>query len=273
MNPRGVLLDLDGTLVDHEGAAAAGLRGWLPSLGLVPDAAAIARWSAVQEPHLAAWRAGRISFTEQRRRRVRDYLGTAGTDAELDELFAGYLTHYEDAWRAFDDVTGALATLARLGLATAVLTNGSRGQQLRKLARTGLDGRVGPVFAVDDLGVAKPHPEAFRQACARWGYPPGEVVSVGDDHMLDVLGARAAGLRAIHLDRHGRGPADEPHRITTLSELGELGDRLAGGSGVDRPGGGGEAFAGAVPAQGDDLGGDADRRLLGGPCPQVQPDR
>ena len=220
MKPRGVLLDLDGTLVDHEGAAAAGLRAWLPALGLAPTDAAIARWATVQEPHLADWRDGRISFAEQRRRRVRDYLGTRGTDAELDALFAGYLTHYENAWQAFDDVTETLDTLADAGVSTAVLTNGSRGQQLRKLIRTGLDMRVGPVFTVDDLGVAKPHAAAFRQACARWGYAPGEVLSVGDNHALDVLGARAAGLSAVHLDRHGRGPAGEAHRMSSLKELG-----------------------------------------------------
>jgi putative hydrolase of the HAD superfamily len=220
VKPRGVLLDLDGTLVDHEAAAAAGLRGWLPSLGLAPTDAAIARWATVQESHLTDWRDGRISFAEQRRRRVRDYLGTGGTDAELDALFAGYLTHYENAWQAYDDVTEALDALADLGVATAVLTNGSRGQQLRKLIRTGLDARVGPVFTVDDLGVAKPHAAAFRQACARWGYAPGEVLSIGDNHALDVLGARAAGLSAVHLDRHGRGPAGEAHRMSSLKELG-----------------------------------------------------
>jgi putative hydrolase of the HAD superfamily len=170
--------------------------------------------------HLLAWRDGRITFAEQRRRRLRDFLGTGGTDAELDEIFAGYLTYYEDAWRPFDDAAGALAELAAAGLATAVLTNGSRGQQLRKLSRTGLADRAGPVFAVDDLGVAKPHADAFRKACARWGYAPGEVLSVGDDHALDVLGARVAGLPAVHLDRHGRGPAGETERIVTLRELG-----------------------------------------------------
>jgi putative hydrolase of the HAD superfamily len=217
---RGVLLDLDGTLVDHKSAAAAGLRRWLPTIGRVPTETEIARWAAVQEPHLEAWRDGRISFAEQRRRRVRDFLGARGTDAELDGLFAGYVTHYEDAWRAFDDVAEALTTLAASGLATAVLTNGSRGQQLRKLSRTGLADRVGPVFTVDDLGVAKPHAEAFLKSCARWGYAPGEVLSVGDDHALDVLGARAAGLSAVHLDRHGCGPAGETHRLTSLRELG-----------------------------------------------------
>jgi putative hydrolase of the HAD superfamily len=222
---RGVLLDLDGTLVDHKSAAAAGLRAWLPTIGLVPTESAIARWAVVQEPHLAAWRNGRIGFAEQRRRRVRDFLEVRGTDAELDELFAGYLTHYEDAWRAFDDVAETLTALAAAGLATAVLTNGARGQQLRKLSRTGLADRVGPVFAVDDLGVAKPHAEAFLKSCARWGYTPGEVLSVGDDHTLDVLGARAAGLSAVHLDRHGHGPAGETHRLTTLRELMEFVDR------------------------------------------------
>ncbi|GAA3339216.1 HAD family hydrolase [Amorphoplanes nipponensis] len=219
MKPRAVLLDLDGTLVDHDGAAAAGLRGWLPALGLVATDEAIARWAAVQEPHLAAWRDGRITFAEQRRRRLRDYLGADGADAELDELFAGYVTHYESAWRAFDDAAGALAALAAAGVATAVLTNGTRGQQLRKLSRTGLADRAGPVFTVDDLGAAKPHAAAFHRACERWGHPPAAVLSVGDNHALDVLGARAAGLSAVHLDRYGRGPADEPHRIASLRDL------------------------------------------------------
>jgi putative hydrolase of the HAD superfamily len=216
---RGILFDLDGTLVDHESAADAGLRAWLPTLGITPTAEVIARWATVQEPHLAAWRAGEISYPEQRRRRLRDFLRRDGTDAALDEIFAGYLAHYENAWRAYDDVDSALALAAGAGLRTAVLTNGAREQQRRKLARTGLGGRVGPVFTVDDLGTAKPHADAFHTVCARWGLAPGEVLSVGDDHALDVLGARAAGLRAAHLDRLDRGPGDEPHRMTSLREL------------------------------------------------------
>ncbi|BCJ55310.1 haloacid dehalogenase [Actinoplanes sp. NBRC 14428] len=226
MRLRGVLLDLDGTLVDHAAAADAGLRAWLPTIGLAATDAAVARWTELQEPHLAAWRAGTISFAEQRRRRLRDFLGTDAADPSLDETFAGYLRHYEAAWRAYDDVTDALEIIAAAGLATAVLTNGSRVQQHRKLARTGLAGRVGPVFTVDDLGVAKPDPRAYRLVCERWGHNASEVLSVGDDHELDVAGARAAGLHAAHLDRPGTGPADEAVRLTSLRDLGPL---LAGG--------------------------------------------
>ena len=222
MELRGVLLDLDGTLVDHRGAAEAALRDWLPEIGVPFTSAALARWTTVQEPHLAAWRDGRISFAEQRRRRARDFLGIEGSDAELDEAFAGYLSHYEAHWRAYDDVTDGLAAITAAGLVTAVLTNGARGQQRQKLERSGLGGRVGPVFTVDDLGVAKPHAGAFLGACEQWGLAPGEVLSVGDNYDLDVIAARAAGLRAAHLDRLGEGPVGEPHRMTSLRELNRL---------------------------------------------------
>ncbi|MFI5936408.1 HAD family hydrolase [Actinoplanes sp. NPDC051494] len=219
MTLRGVLLDLDGTLVDHQRAADAGLRAWLPTVGREPADEDVARWTTLQEPHLAAWRAGTISFAEQRRRRMRDFLGTNSADDELDALFAGYLVHYERAWRAYDDVTGALAAIAAAGLVTAVLTNGARVQQNRKLSRTGLAGRVGPVFTVEDLGAAKPDPAAFLRSCERWGLAPAEVLSVGDNHALDVVAARAAGLSAVHLDRDATGPAGEPRRMTSLLEI------------------------------------------------------
>ena len=49
------------------------------------------------------------------------------------------------------------------------------------------------------------------------------MLHVGDLFDLDVLAARAARLRAVHLDRHGRGPLDEPDRITTLRAATHLG--------------------------------------------------
>jgi putative hydrolase of the HAD superfamily len=219
---RGVLLDLDGTLVDQDGAVAAALRSWLPAIGIESTSATLDLWEQVQERHLVAWRERRISFAEQRRRRLRDFLPVVGisyVDSELDTVFEGYLRAYEASWRPFDDVDDALGRIAAAGLAVAVLTNGTIEQQHDKIARVGLAGRVGPIYTVEDLGVAKPDPAAFRTACERWGLAPAAVLSVGDRHDLDVLPARAAGLRAVHLDRLGTGPRDERHRITSLRDL------------------------------------------------------
>jgi putative hydrolase of the HAD superfamily len=49
-HPAAVLFDLDGTLLDHESAAAAALRAWLPSYGLSRQdiEAAISLWADLE---------------------------------------------------------------------------------------------------------------------------------------------------------------------------------------------------------------------------------
>ncbi len=222
MRLRGVLFDLDDTLVDHRGAVRRALDAWLGGLGVTPTPELHRLWTDLQEHHLVAWRERRITFQEQRFRRLRDFLPAIKfpyAESRLDQIFTGYLTAYRASYALFDDVPPALGALAEAGLATAVLTNGTIEQQHDKIARVGLTGRLGPVYTVEDLGVAKPDPAAFRLVCERWGLAPQSVLSVGDRHDLDVLPARAAGLRAVHLDRHDEGPHDEPGRITSLLDL------------------------------------------------------
>ncbi|WP_432494754.1 HAD family hydrolase [Kineococcus gypseus] len=220
---RAVVFDLDGTLFDHPSAALAGLRTWLTSLDRTSTPQLEAAWAAAEERHFRAWREGEITFAEQRRRRLREVLPLldlpVGTDDELDTVFDGFLRAYEASWAGYDDVADALAAVQAGGLRTAVLTNGTTEQQHAKVAALGLGGRLGPVFTAEDLGVAKPDPRAFRAVCEQLGLLPSEVLYVGDDHALDVLAARAAGLRAVHLDRTGTGPAGEVSRIATLREL------------------------------------------------------
>jgi putative hydrolase of the HAD superfamily len=213
----GVLFDLDGTLGDHDGSVAAALAGWLPAIGAAYSPAVHALWDEIAERHLAAWRRREVDYAEQRRRRLKEFLPLVGVDYR-DGIFDGYLAHYDAGYRAYDDAVAAVAGAAGAGLAVAVLTNGSARQQRGKLDRIGL-GHIASVFTPDELGVAKPDPDAFRIACSRWGLEPGSVLSVGDNHAFDVLAARAAGLRAVHLDRFGTSPAEEPHRINTLKEL------------------------------------------------------
>jgi putative hydrolase of the HAD superfamily len=219
---RGVLLDLDDTLLDQRGAVHRALYAWLPALGVTPTPELHRLWVDLQEHHLVAWRERTATFSEQRRRRLRDFLPVIEiryAESDLDRLFDGYLTAYQQAYTLFDDAAGMLAALARAGLATAVLTNGTTEQQNDKIARVGLAGRLGPVFTAEGLGVAKPDPAVFSTVCAQWGLEPSTVLSVGDRHELDVLPARAAGLHAVHLDRLNEGPHDEPSRITSLTAL------------------------------------------------------
>lgn len=47
----------------------------------------------------------------------------------------------------------------------------------------------------------KPHKEAFIEACGP--YKPSQCVMIGDDYLLDILGAKRAGLNTIFVNSKG----------------------------------------------------------------------
>ena len=199
------------------------MNEWLPKLQIAPSDDHTKAWFLAEQRHYPSWLAGQISFAEQRRRRLRDFLPlngiTPGGDDHLDEIFAGYLACYEASWRKFDDVDPTLAAIATASLQIAVLSNGTSDQQNAKLKAVGLLDCIGPVFTSEDLGIAKPNPATYLAVCAKLGVDPSAALHVGDLHDVDVIGARAAGLQALHLDRANVGPYNEPHRITALTQL------------------------------------------------------
>lgn len=220
------MFDLDGTLVDHDGALRQGLIGWLTSKELATEdqcaGGLVALWDEVAERLFPAFRSGEITFQEQRRRRLREFLPHLDMrvdrldDAALDLIFEDYLEHYESAWSAFDDVIPCLASLH--GLRVAVLSNGDQAQQEDKLRRTGLDGRFEIIMTSSALGAAKPDPEAFRLACERLSADPATVTYVGDRLDVDAKAATAAGLRGVWLNRQARNGGD--YQPTIMSLLG-----------------------------------------------------
>lgn len=227
MRLRAVLLDLDGTLLDHESAMTSALHAWLPTLGVRVTEDVLTQWRVALERNLEVWRQGLVTFAEQRRRRLRDFLPAVGVpvdgdDRGVDELFDGYLHSYAASWRAFDDAAAAVTAIRRAGLSCAVLTNGDPEQQTAKLTRIGLLDLAGPVFTPAALGAAKPAAAAFLTVCERLGVPPAAALNVGDRYDLDVQGARAAGLKAVYLDRTDAGPLDDAWRISSLTELSPL---------------------------------------------------
>lgn len=215
-----VLFDLDDTLVDQEGASRTALLDWLPELGLhLEDVEElVTAWGTIAEEAFGRYQRREITFAEQRRLRVREFLGADATDDEADEIFSGYLSRYERAWRAFDDAVPALRRVRDAGLVVAVLTNGESAHQRSKLDRTGLAEHLDVVVASDDLPAGKPDPRAYAVACEILGVAPGDVLMVGNDVEKDYQGALDGGLGAVLLDRHDQHP-EVADRIRTLDEL------------------------------------------------------
>lgn len=232
---KAVLFDLDGTLMDHDGARTAAinahLNDWLGGIEAQELRDLGEQWRRLETLHYDEYTRGECTLTEQRRRRVHGMHAALerepAEDLTADAWFAAYLRHYRTAWRAFDDVLPALALLAGADPrpALGVVTNGEGKPQLAKLAAIGLAERFTVVVASGLEGVAKPAPEIFALACERLGTEQGQTAHVGDRLDLDAEGATAAGLRGIWLDRHGI--ASCPSQITRISSLHELPAALA----------------------------------------------
>ncbi|MFG1909077.1 HAD family hydrolase [Kribbella sp. NPDC048928] len=203
---RAVVFDLDDTLFDHSGSAERGLRGWVAGLGLPVTDELVAEWFVIEERVYPAWLAGELTHQGQRRERLRAFLPlleleVPGTDAELDEVFDGYLRQYRANWVAYPDARPALEVARGNGLRIGVLTNGSTKQQNAKLESIGLADQIDVVCTSESLGVSKPDPLAYQRVCEALGVEPMDVLMIGDNLENDVQGARAAGLTARHLDR------------------------------------------------------------------------
>ncbi len=210
---RVALFDLDDTLFAHRRAAERGLADHRAALGgaiaAADDTAENTRWFELEELHYHQYLAGELDFLGQRRARVRSFVAPYGvvlaTDTEADAWYRGYWVHYENNWTLHDDTLPCLDALTtgpeplRIGL----VTNGDIDFQTSKLRRTGLLPRIEHIIASGSVGISKPDAAIFARACAVFGITPAEAAYIGDRLTTDALGASAAGLLGVWLDRAG----------------------------------------------------------------------
>jgi putative hydrolase of the HAD superfamily len=235
---RGILFDLDFTLVDND----VGWRQLWPGVaqrfaerypGFDPDEFQ-SRSYAFADRHYELLLSGEIDYETYRRDYVRHGLEPWG---ELeDDLFAAYSdarARSIDLIELFEDAVETIRRLRAHGIKIGILTNGPSELQRRKLRRIGIEGEVDAVAVSEEIGVSKPDPEAYAKAVAMLGLEPGEVAMVGDHVVNDVAGALAAGLAAaVWVER--RPGEDLPEGAQLAQELADV-PRLLGLNSADIP--------------------------------------
>ncbi|MBF4461840.1 MULTISPECIES: HAD family hydrolase [unclassified Rathayibacter] len=203
------LFDLDDTLFAHARAVREGIVAHAATLGEAYAADPLEvqrRWHLLEEEHYHRYLAGELDYEGQRRARASAFAAGAGIELspeEASEWFAAYLEHYVEAWTLHDDALPALDRFRASGVQIGIITNGELDFQLGKIERVGLAGRVEHVVASGDVGLTKPDPRIFTLACERFGVAASDALYVGDRLATDAMGAAAAGLRGIWLDRAG----------------------------------------------------------------------
>ena len=238
----GVLFDIDDTLVDTKGAFAVALdavrEAYLPHLPTAGTVELLDAWRADAGGHYRAYTRGETTATAQRMARANalhaDFGGPALDDAGFaawDEVFE---SGFEAAWAAHEDARPVLDLLAVAGVRVGALSNARAAYQTGKLAATGL-ADVPVLVGVDTLGVGKPAPEVFLEACRRLGTAPSRTVYVGDELDIDATAAARVGLVGVWIDRPGsrrgevrRAELDDAERagVRTIGSLRDLAQAL-----------------------------------------------
>jgi 2-haloacid dehalogenase len=215
--PEALAFDMYGTLVDPAGISRR-LERYLPE----------------QAQRLAeVWRRKQLEYTfrlaameryqdfEQVTRRALDYaLATVGrglAPEQKDDL----IERYNDLER-FADVEPGLERLKEAGHAMIVFSNGAPHMLEALMDSAELRPYFQGFVSVDEVKTYKPAPETYRHAARRLGQPIGEVRLVSSNP-FDVIGAEAAGMKSVWVDRSGGlfdtlGPTPEIV-VGTLTEL------------------------------------------------------
>lgn len=221
---RAITLDLDDTLwpiwpcIER---AEQVLHAWL--LQHAPATAALyadphSRRS-IREETEQRWAAQAHDLSLLRRESIRITLERAGEDTALAE--PGFDLFFAERMRVtlFEDAIPVLDWMAKRWPLYAI-SNGNA-----DVRRVGLGDYFSGSVNAREAGVGKPDPKIFLMAAQALDVAPEQILHVGDDAALDVLGALGVGMQAVWVNRseHLWSYAQHPHAtVASMSELRDL---------------------------------------------------
>lgn len=226
--PRAICFDMGYTLLQHAPTGADLYRRVLGAAGheFLPERLAAA-FGPARDFYIRSIRQGRqfessmelaMEFWGEYNSMILDQLGLPPqSHAELGRRI--YTEAWSPgAWMPFPEVLATLAALQREGYRMAIISNfvDTLGSvcDLHQLTDY-FDDIISSVAA----GAMKPDPRIFQLALRRLEVDASETWHVGDNYWADVMGARAAGLTPVLLDRAGEVPRPDCPSISSLDQL------------------------------------------------------
>lgn len=153
------------------------------------------------------------------RRFVAAVFARVGGGEMPEALLAHLVSHFREElhWTLYPEVPEVLAALRARGVKLVVVSNWDSSLP-SLLSRLGIRDAFDDVIVSAVVGFSKPDRAIFDEAIRRAGVPHGAALHVGDSLVDDYEGARAAGLAALLLDRHGRA-REGVEAIASLKEV------------------------------------------------------
>ena len=215
-----VFFDFGGTLVVTQPAIDLWLRV-MRDRGLEVDrdalAGALVEADRRYRPLYYDYKGRMREFWAENNRLVLERLGVRDPDGTLaTEIDRRFMTG--ETYHVYPEAREALEALRNRGYGLGIVSNNTDGL-LVVLDRLDLARCVDHVTYSQEVRAEKPDPAVFRLALERARCAPAEAVHVGDIYEADVVGARAAGLTPVLIDRHDRRRDADCLRVRDLREV------------------------------------------------------
>lgn len=146
----------------------------------------------------------------------------------IEELSDCWYTTYPKCAQAMEGAYTVLETLKTRGFKLGIITNGTERTQMGKIERLDFHAYIETIIISETAGVKKPDPKIFKMALSELNLLPEETYFVGDHPTNDIAGAEAIGLTAIYLSGYSPWPQNTPppkHQIDHLIQLLHLIDK------------------------------------------------
>lgn len=216
---KGIVFDLDGTLVDSLPGIALGLNRALESLGFP-------------------------THTEQE---IRNMVGSGArelcksalgiTDGEphereIADLLRAFMVEYANTWEngtiPYGGITELLSAIKRQGVPMAVLSNKPHEITVPLVNRIFPDAGFDMIFGYSSQFPRKPDPSALSHIISQWELPSPSVIMIGDS-IHDARTARNAGCGLLLVSwGYGNGKALQDFNVPVCGSVSELTRELAG---------------------------------------------
>jgi len=216
---RGVLVDLDGTLIETAPDIAAAANAMLADL----------ECAALEIAQVRSFIGEGIAMLVRRSLGAR--MSASGVETKLALALERFERHYASANGRYSSlypgVAEGLGAMRGMGLKIGCVTNKSLRFAEPLLAHFRLLEMLDALVAGDSTPAKKPDPAPVLEACRRLGIPPQECVLIGDS-AHDAHAARAAGLPFVAVP-YGYGGNEDLRSAPSISSLAQAAEFLASG--------------------------------------------
>lgn len=189
MAVKGVLFDLDGTLLDRDTSLLSFVRDQydrITDLHGIDKELYVTRFVQLDQR-------GYVWKDKVYQQLIQEF----NLSLSWQELLEDYINGFGRHCIGFPHLYEMLQALKSLKIKLGMITNGYGTFQLNNIHALGIHEYFDVILISEVEGLRKPDPAIFERALTRLGLAPHEVVFVGDHPVHDVAASRAVGMKGL----------------------------------------------------------------------------